>query len=76
MGVVGEAGVLVFLVLGARRHLQPLATDGDRNPNAARDMMREHLEHTKKAQEREKLLSNGTGDGNGVPPKQTRKRKS
>lgn len=33
----------------------------DRNPSAARDMMREHLEHTKKAQEREKLLNNETG---------------
>ncbi len=44
----------------------------DRNPAAAREMMREHLEHTKEAQEREKLLSGDESVGNGAPVRKTR----
>jgi GntR family transcriptional repressor for pyruvate dehydrogenase complex len=41
----------------AEFHRQIYRCIRDRNPEAARQTMREHLEHTKEAQEREKLLS-------------------
>ena len=47
----------------------------DRNPKAAREMMCEHLQHTKKAQEREKLLNNKGVDENAAPAKTSRKEK-
>ncbi len=43
----------------AEFHRQIYRCIRDRNPEAARQTMREHLQHTKEAQEREKLLDNG-----------------
>ncbi len=60
----------------AEYHRQIYRCIRDRNSSAARETMREHLEHTKKAQEREKLLTINGSDGNGEPLKTTRKRKS
>ena len=47
----------------AEMHRQIYRCIRDRNPEAAREAMREHLLHSKEAQEREKLLGNGNGDG-------------
>jgi len=58
----------------AEYHRQIYRCIRDRNPAAAREMMREHLEHTKEAQEREKLLSGDESDGNGAPVSKTRKK--
>ncbi|HMS42109.1 MAG TPA: FadR/GntR family transcriptional regulator [Pyrinomonadaceae bacterium] len=44
----------------AEFHRQIYRCIRDRNPEAARQTMREHLQHTKDAQEREKLLDNET----------------
>lgn len=59
----------------AEYHRQIYRCIRDRNSEAARQMMREHLEHTREAQEREKTLTEN--EENGIKPevKKARKRK-
>lgn len=59
----------------AEYHRQIYRCIRDRNSEAARQMMREHLEHTREAQEREKNLSRNEESGKKVEIKKTRKKK-
>lgn len=59
----------------AEYHRQIYRCIRDRNSEAARQMMREHLEHTREAQEREKNLSKSEEFGKKEEVKKTRKKK-